>query len=70
MNKARKLKVESSSAGLKGIHKKLGYWVMIGVAFIMSSVGCGYNVPALLIKGLAVIEKLINAKMDTKEEED
>ena len=34
--KSRKLKKESSSVGLKGILKKLGYWVIIAVAFIVS----------------------------------
>lgn len=98
--KSRKLKEESSKVGLIGIVKKLGYWVIIAVAFIVSSVfvamgrdllhidlsfltmigwftlalllvnevrsilenlvECGYNVPAILIKGLAVTEKLIN----------
>ena len=32
--KARKMKKESSSIGLKGILKKLGYWVIILVAFL------------------------------------
>ena len=99
--KSRKLKKESSSVGLKGILKKLGYWVIIAVAFIVSYVfvhmgtdilnvdlsfltmvgwftlaclmvnevrsilenlvECGYNVPAVLVKGLAVTEKLINS---------
>lgn len=36
--KSRKNKKESSSVGLKGILKKLGYWVIIAVAFLMSSV--------------------------------
>ena len=36
--KSRKLKKESSSVGLKGILKKLGYWVIIAVAFIVSYV--------------------------------
>jgi len=36
--KARKNKKESSSAGLKGAIKKLGYWIIIAVAFLMSSV--------------------------------
>ena len=98
--KSRKLKEESSKVGLIGIVKKLGYWVIIAVAFIVSSVfvamgrdllhidlsfltmigwftlalllvnevrsilenlvECGYNVPAILIKGLSVTEKLIN----------
>lgn len=99
--KSRKLKKESSSVGLKGILKKLGYWVIIAVAFIVSYVfvhmgtdilnvdmsfltmvgwftlaclmvnevrsilenlvECGYNVPTVLVKGLAVTEKLINS---------
>ena len=98
--KSRKKKTESSAVGLKGILKKLGYWVVIAVAFLLSYVfvhmgsdilhvdldflmmvgwftlaclmvnevrsilenlvECGYNVPAVLIKGLAVTEKLIN----------
>lgn len=98
--KARRMKKESSAVGLKGILKKLGYWVIIGVAFITSGVfvtmgkdllhidlgfltmigwftlalllvnevrsilenlvECGYNVPDILIKGLAVTEKLMN----------
>ena len=36
--KSRKLKKESSSVGLKGVLKKLGYWVIIAVAFIVSYV--------------------------------
>ena len=32
--KSRKLKRESSAVGLKGIIKKLGYWVIIAVAFL------------------------------------
>lgn len=99
--KSRKLKKESSSVGLKGILKKLGYWVIIAVAFIVSYVfvhmgtdilnvdlsfltmvgwftlaclmvnevrsilenlvECGYNVPTVLVKGLAATEKLINS---------
>lgn len=105
--KARKLKMESSSAGLKGIVKKLGYWVIVAVAFavpyvfvrmgndllhidlsfltmlgwftlacllinevrsiIENLVECGYNVPGILVKGLAVAEKLIKAQ-EIKEE--
>lgn len=103
--KARKLKKESSAVGLKGIIKKLGYWVIIAVAFMVSGVfvemgkdllhvdlgfltmvgwftlalllvnevrsilenlvECGYNVPNILIKGLAVTEKLINKDSDS-----
>lgn len=102
--KARKLGRESSRTGLKGILKKIGYWVIILVAFLLPElfinlgqdllginldfllllgwftlacllvneirsilenlVECGYNVPAFLIKGLAVTEKLLNAKTD------
>lgn len=36
--KARKLKKESSQIGLKGILKKLGYWIIIAVAFLISNV--------------------------------
>lgn len=36
--KSRKLKQESSAVGLKGILKKLGYWVIIMVAFMVSGV--------------------------------
>lgn len=36
--KSRRQKRESSSTGLKGILKKLGYWVIIAVAFLMSTV--------------------------------
>lgn len=36
--KARKLKEESSKIGIKGIVKKLGYWVIILVAFLVSKV--------------------------------
>jgi len=97
--KARRLGEECSQIGFKGIVKKLGYWVMIAVAFLMANVmermgtdilkldlsilnmvgwftlAClivneirsilenlvqtGYHVPEILIKGLAVAEKLI-----------
>jgi len=107
--KARRLGKESSAVGFKGAAKKLGYWVIIAVAFIMpyvfiqlgsqllgidlgflvmigwftlacllvneirsileNLVECGYNVPAVLIKGLAVTEKLINAKTEHGEDE-
>ena len=36
--KARKLKKECSKVGLNGILKKLGYWAVILVAFLMSKV--------------------------------
>jgi len=107
--KARRQGKESSAVGFKGAAKKLGYWVIIAVAFIMpyvfiqlgsqllgidlgflvmigwftlacllvneirsileNLVECGYNVPAVLIKGLAVTEKLINAKTEHGEDE-
>lgn len=98
--KSRKMKQESSSVGLAGIVKKLGYWIIIAVAFLMAYifqmmgqdifkidlsfllllgwftlacllineirsilenlVECGYNVPNILIRGLAVTEKMLN----------
>lgn len=36
--KSRKLKKERSSVGLQGILKKLGYWVIIAVAFLVSDI--------------------------------
>ena len=103
--KSRKLKKESSAVGLAGIVKKLGYWIIIAVAFLMAYifqmmgedifkidlsfllllgwftlacllineirsilenlVECGYNVPNILIRGLAVTEKLINSAGET-----
>lgn len=36
--KARLLHTESSKIGLKGIIKKLGYWIIIAVAFLVSEV--------------------------------
>ena len=102
--KSRKLKRESSSVGLAGIIKKLGYWIIIAVAFLMAYifqmmgqdifkidlsfllllgwftlacllineirsilenlVECGYNVPNILIRGLAVTEKLLSNTED------
>ena len=98
--KSRKNKKESSSVGLKGALKKLGYWIIIAVAFLMSTVfvhlgkdilginldflmmigwftlAClmvnevrsilenlvesGYNIPAVLINGLEIADKMIN----------
>lgn len=106
--KSRRLKKESSKVGLKGILKKLGYWVIIAVAFLMSEIfvrmgndilhidlsflaligwftlacllvnevrsilenllECGYNVPTVLVKGLAVTEKLLNKEEEDKNE--
>ncbi len=36
--RSRKIKKESSREGLLGILKKLGYWIIIAVAFLMSDV--------------------------------
>lgn len=36
--KSRKSKTESSVVGLQGILKKLGYWVIIAVAFLVATV--------------------------------
>lgn len=98
--KSRKMKTESSAVGLKGIIKKLGYWVIVAMAFLIADVfvlmgkdilnmnldflmligwftlaclmvnearsilenlvECGYEVPIVLIQGLAVTEKLLN----------
>ena len=108
--KSRRARQESSAVGLKGIVKKLGYWVLIAVAFIVSTVfvklgqdvlhvdlaflnmigwftlAClmvnevrsvienlvqlGYNVPTVLIKGLAVTEQLVNQAADFGEKEE
>lgn len=38
LTKSKILKNESSSAGLKGILKKFGYWCLLVVAFIMSPI--------------------------------
>lgn len=105
--KSRKNKQESSAVGLIGILKKLGYWVIIIIAFLMSGVfvnmgndllhidlsfltmigwftvaclmvnevrsimenlvECGYNVPQVLISGLAITEKLLNKEESNNE---
>lgn len=36
--KSRRQKKESSSVGMQGIIKKLGYWVIIAVAFLVSNI--------------------------------
>ena len=90
---------ENSRAGWKGVLKKLGYWIMIMVAFGASAVfveigkvigvdlgvttllgwfvlasllineirsivdnfvEAGFNVPAVLVKGLEVADKVVN----------
>lgn len=105
-HKANKLKKESSRVGLKGLLKKIGYWVIIIVAFsipmafqglgtqigidlsflqligwftlaslmvnevrsiLENLVETGYDVPNILIKGLAVTDKLINSKSNVPE---
>ena len=97
---------ENSGAGWKGVLKKLGYWIMIMVAFGASAVfveigkvigvdlgvttllgwfvlasllineirsivenfvEAGFNVPAVLVKGLEVADKVVNK--DQEEEE-
>lgn len=104
--KSRKLHTESSYIGLKGILKKLGYWVIVLIAFMIpriftelgteigvqldflnlfgwfvlamlmvneirsvleNLVELGYEVPDVLIKGLAVTEKLIHAASPVEE---
>lgn len=97
--KSRINKKENIAAGWKGVLKKLGYWIMIMFAFLISAglieigtvinidlqittilgwfvlaslivnearsiienfVEAGYKVPAILINGLEVADKLIN----------
>lgn len=107
--KARILKTETSKVGLEGIIRKLGYWIIILISFLLPkmfmSIGkemfgielgfmtmlgwftlatllvneirsilenlveSGYEVPTILIKGLAVTEKLIQAKQENNTEE-
>lgn len=107
--KARVLKIETSKAGLEGIVRKLGYWIIILISFLLPkmfmSIGkemfgieldfmamlgwftlatllvneirsilenlveSGYEVPTVLIKGLAVTEKLIQSKQDDNVED-
>ena len=102
--KSRMTKKENSVKGWKGVLKKLGYWIMVMVAFGASAifveignaigidlgittllgwfvlaslivnelrsilenfVEAGYSVPAILIKGLEVADRVVN-----KEEEE
>lgn len=107
---ARKKKEESSAVGAEGVIKKLGYWAVVFVAFLIS--GCfvnigndllginlsflnligwwvlamliinearsilenlvelGVKVPEVLIKGLAITEKLIEAGIDILDTDD
>ena len=107
--KSRMMGRENSVAGWKGALKKLGYWLMIAVAFGSSAVfieigkvigvdlgvttllgwfvlasllineirsivenfvEAGFDVPAVLIKGLEVADKAINKESDGDENED
>ena len=108
--KSRKKKKESSKVGLKGALKKLGYWIIIAVAFLTSTVfvhlgkdilginldflmmigwftlaclmvnevrsilenlvECGYYVPAVLVNGLEVADKMINRKVRMNKHEE
>lgn len=101
--KSKVAKKENSTKGWMGVLKKLGYWLMILVAFMASAlfieignsigidlgvttllgwfvlasllinemrsivenfVEAGYNVPAILTKGLEVADKLINTESE------
>ena len=101
--KSRMAGKENSQAGWKGVLKKLGYWIMIMVAFGASAVfieigetigidlgittllgwfvlasllineirsilenfvEAGFSVPAVLVKGLKVADKLINEESE------
>lgn len=107
--RARKYNEVSSKIGCIGIVKKIGYWIIILVAFLipyvletlgeekmgfdvsfLSTIGwftiaslivsevhsilenlvsCGYKVPEILLKGLAVTEDIINDREDENEKE-
>ena len=103
--KARYSKTESSAVGAKGVLKKVGYWLVIGVAFYIAFafvsmgellginlvfvqlfgwftlatylineirsilenlIAIGVKVPAFLVKGLEISEKLLEAKAKTE----
>lgn len=55
--KARKLGRESSKTGLKGILKKLGYWVIILVSFLMPKlfIGLGHDILGLNLDFLLLL---------------
>lgn len=64
--KARKLKKESSRVGLIGLVKKLGYWALIIVAFLMPIAICGIGkiigideIPFISYLGWFVLASLI-----------
>lgn len=102
--KSRMTGKENSTKGWKGVLKKLGYWIMIAVAFGMGAVfihigdtlhldlqvtsllgwfvlasllineirsilenfvEAGYKVPDILVKGLAVAEKVVGSGSET-----
>lgn len=104
--KSRMAKKENSVKGWQGVLKKLGYWIMIMIAFgasavfveIGKSIGinlgittllgwfvlasliineirsicenfveAGFNVPAVLVKGLEVADKAVNKELGKKE---
>lgn len=104
--KSRLAGKENSQSGWKGVLKKLGYWVMIMVAFgasavfieigkvigvdlgvttllgwfvlasliineirsiIENFVEAGYNVPAVLVNGLEIADKIVNKDNDSKD---
>lgn len=106
--KSRIAKKENSVKGWQGVLKKIGYWLMIMVAFALSAifielgntlgidlgvttllgwfvlasllvnearsivenfVEAGFNVPAILINGLEVADKIINKENENEEEE-
>ena len=107
--RSRKLRQESSYSGLKGILKKVGYWVIVAVGFMIphlfvrfghdalgvnldflslfgwftlatllidelrsileNLVEAGYDVPEFLVSGLAITEKLVNAKTEIHKKE-
>ena len=103
--KSRLAGKENSVAGWRGVLKKLGYWLMVMVAFGASAVfieigkviginlgittllgwfvlasliineirsilenfvEAGYNVPAILVNGLKVADKVVNQENDDK----
>lgn len=106
--KSRKLGKENSRMGFRGILKKVGYWIIIAIAFLIPAVfihlgkdlmgidlgflvllgwftlasllvneirsilenlvECGYHVPEFLIRGLAVTERLIHARVNMPDE--
>ena len=107
--KSRYLKTESSAVGARGVLKKVGYWVVIGIAFYIAAsfvkmgemlginlafvqffgwftlatylineirsilenlIALKVNVPAFLVKGLEVSEKLLDATIDIPDNEE